>query len=403
MPKNSGGKQVGRRRWLGLIICLVLVGGLVANYCRPLPLVEPVAAKLVLPAAETVKLDWPSAGQAAIGTAGSGILATYGPQKPIATASIAKIITALCVLDKYPLLISQTGPTLTMSASDVQIYDMYVKENGSRAAVKAGEQLSEYQMLQGLLLPSANNMADSLAIWAFGSMAGYTTYANQFLASHGLSNTHVGGVDASGFDASTTSTASDLVKLALLATANPVLTQIASQKEADLPVAGKVTNYNSLLGQAGITGLKTGNNDQNPGAFLFSANLNVGPDKVTVVGAVLGQSSLPVALGATLPLISSADNGFEQEKVLPAGSVIANYRAPWGASTKAVVGSDVTLLKWRGQSNKLNKDISDIKASQSPQTVGKVSVTAGGSQASSSLVLKNPLAGPSFWWRLVRH
>ena len=39
------------------------------------------------------------------------------------------------------------------------------------ASVAAGEQISQYQALQAMLIPSANNVADSLARWAFGSPA----------------------------------------------------------------------------------------------------------------------------------------------------------------------------------------------------------------------------------------
>jgi D-alanyl-D-alanine carboxypeptidase (penicillin-binding protein 5/6) len=45
--------------------------------------------------------------------------------------------------------------------------------------VQLGEELSEYQALQALLLPSANNIAETLARWAFGSIDAYNAYANQ--------------------------------------------------------------------------------------------------------------------------------------------------------------------------------------------------------------------------------
>ena len=35
--------------------------------------------------------------------------------------------------------------------------------------VQNGEKISQYQALQAMLLPSGNNMADSMARWAFGA------------------------------------------------------------------------------------------------------------------------------------------------------------------------------------------------------------------------------------------
>ncbi len=133
------------------------------------------------------------------------------------------------------------------------------------------------------MLPSANNIADSLAAWVFGSHDAYAAYATAFLQSHGLNQTHVGS-DASGFDPSTTSTASDLTALGLLALKSPVLMSIAGEKSADLPVAGTVRNYDEVLGQNGITGLKTGNNDADPGAFLFTGSATIGGKTIPLAG-----------------------------------------------------------------------------------------------------------------------
>jgi D-alanyl-D-alanine carboxypeptidase (penicillin-binding protein 5/6) len=96
--------------------------------------------------------------------------------------------------------------------------------------VAAGEQISEYQALQAMLLPSANNMADSLARWAFGSPADYVTYANGIIKKMGLSHTVVGNTN--GFDDTTTSTADDLVMIGLQAMRNPVIADIVSQSTA---------------------------------------------------------------------------------------------------------------------------------------------------------------------------
>ena len=61
----------------------------------------------------------------------------------------------------------------------------------------AGEQLSEYQLLQGLLLPSASNFAEMLASWDVGNVPDFVARMNTRAAALGMSATHY--ADVSGF------------------------------------------------------------------------------------------------------------------------------------------------------------------------------------------------------------
>ncbi|HET7630370.1 MAG TPA: serine hydrolase, partial [Candidatus Saccharimonadales bacterium] len=211
-PRSAAWK---RRVLAGLLV-------LVALYVASVSWLAPAYAvsgqqTVSLPTADrTVTPDWPDYGQAAFGAVGYGVLASHQSDQPLATASIAKIITALAVLQKRPLAADASGPTLTMTQRDVDLFQSYLHRHGSVIAVRAGQKLSQRQALEAMLLRSANNMADTLAIWTFGSLQAYQTYANRYVAELGLTDTHV-GLDASGFDPTTTSTASDLVKLGEIA------------------------------------------------------------------------------------------------------------------------------------------------------------------------------------------
>ena len=102
-------------------------------------------------------------------------------------------------------------------------------------------------MIEGMLLPSADNIADSLAIWGFGSLADYSTYANQYIKSQYLSDTTVGS-DASGFDPSSMTTADNLISIGQLVMANPVLASIVGQPSVSgFPVVNTIKNVNSVL------------------------------------------------------------------------------------------------------------------------------------------------------------
>lgn len=395
---TSTQKHPRKRRFLtGLIIMLLVIGGI--NYCRPLP--KPTA-KLSIPqtiAATTPVLAWPEQGQASAAAADYGLLGTSGTMTPLATASIAKVITALCVLSKQPLALGQRGPTYTVGAADVALYQTYQAENGSLIPVTQGERLTEYQALEALMIPSANNIADSLVRWVFGSQTAYKSYATQFLQNHGISATQI-GPDASGFDPGTTSTASDLAALGQLALKSPVLLEIAGKRSTTLPVVGTVSNYDTVLGVHGITGLKTGNNDSDPGAFLFTANLTIGGTVVPVTGAVMGAPDLGTALQNSTQLVASLSSGFSEVSIASTNQTMGQLTSAWGASTTIIAKQGIDFVRWNANpvivQHELNSAIRSGK-------IGSLTASAGRVKEGTDLLLAKPLASPSFWWRLTRH
>src|SRR5205814_7710540 len=125
--------------------------------------------------------------------------------------------------------------------------------------IVAGEELTELQALQALLLPSANNVAAVLARWDAGSEARFVARMNATAQSLGMSHTRY--TDPSGFDDATVSTAADQVRLIDRAMRVPVFAGIVATPSATLPVAGTVHNTNTLLGHDGFVGVKTGSDD----------------------------------------------------------------------------------------------------------------------------------------------
>jgi len=388
-----------RRHWqpylLALLILVVAAGAV--NYFRPLPSAT-ASLEITAPATVTPKLAWPSDAEASVGAAGYGVLGTSGSQTPIATASIAKVITALCVLQKKPLQIGQSGPTYTVDTTDMSIYQNYVAEDGSLLPVQLGENLTEYQALEALMIPSANNIADSLVRWVFGSQAAYTTYADAFLTQHNINNTNIGS-DASGFDPSTTSVPTDLTELGLLASQNPVLMQIASQSSVSLPIIGTATNYDTVLGQAGITGLKTGNNNVDLGAFLFTATKQINGQSIQLSGSVMGAPSLDTALQESVALAASLEAGFQQATITQAGQKVGMLRAPWGANAPIQTSQSVELTRWEGTPIALQHHLDTHVQSG---VIGSLQAVAGSAKSTSPLRLAYALAKPSFFWRLTR-
>lgn len=391
---------------VALSLGLLLVGYVIFALIHQPPALEPTRSpSLVENIATAAHLTWPTSGESAVGLMGSNIIVIHNPQAALPTASTAKMITALMILKAKPLELGQQGPTLTMSASDLAIYASYLNEQGSVVPVQVGEQISEYQALEAMLLPSANNMADSLAIWAYGSLANYAVAANHYLSTSGLSSTHVGS-DASGFLPNTTSTPDDLVKIGELVMDNPVLNGIVQQPFAtSIPVVGTVKNVNSLVGTDNIVGIKTGNNNQDVGVFVGASTSTVNHTSVTIVSAYMNAPSLALALSQTKPLLLSAQNNFGPTQVLSPNTDVASYYVPWTHRyVEAKASNGLSAYIWGGSQAMLS--ISGLDAIKAPYpsgaSVGSVYTEGDGSvNASYSYVkLVSAVAKPSLWWKL---
>ena len=230
---------------------------------------------------------WPAYGQAAFVETGQSQVHAGPNQHPAAIASVAKVMTAYLVLRDHPLGLGQEGPTIMLTDADVA--DTYRRrgQQESIVSIEAGEQLTELQALQALLLPSANNIAAVLARWDAGSEDRFVARMNAAARSLGMTRTRYS--DPSGYDDTTVSTAFDQVRIVDRAMRLPVFASIVSTASATLPVAGTVHNTDTLLGYDGFVGVKTGSDDAAGGCFAFRAVRWIDGKRATITGVVLGQ------------------------------------------------------------------------------------------------------------------
>ena len=227
---------------------------------------------------------WPHRGQAAV-VLGKDRPAASPDERPVPIASLAKVMAAHLILKHYPLSGAQDGFTITVTLAQAQAEAEDAAEGQSVVAVRAGEQLTERQMLEALLIPSGNNIAHMLAAQVAGSEARFVAEMNDEARALGMDDTIY--TDPSGFDPSTVSTAADQLRVFEQAMRVPVFRQIVSMPSVTLPVAGTLTNYNPLiaLGYAG----KTGSDSAAKGCLAFFTNVMVGGRRQSAVGVVLGQ------------------------------------------------------------------------------------------------------------------
>lgn len=400
VPKPAESSQ--RRTVLTPVLIAVALLVVYVAYCllRPVSELKTTVIPPVITGQVRVNIPWPANVEAAYGAVGYGLLASHDEQKPLPTASVAKTITALAVLDKKPLAPGQTGPEITMTDTDAALYNQYVAKDGSAVPVFSGETVTEYQALQAMMLPSANNMADTMAIWAFGSLANYRTFATDFVHKLGMVNTTIGS-DASGYSPDTTSTANDLVHLGLAAISNPVLADIVSQKVADFPNFGPIENVNTLLGTDGIRGIKTGNTDQAGGVYLGAADITVAGRKITVVTAVIGAPSLGAAMRDSVPMIAASQSEFQNTVVVRAGQKVGEVTSAWGERSDIIANENISVMTWSGTALSPRVSQRNIRApAPDGTTVGSLTLGANGKQYAADLTTATAIPGPTVQWRL---
>jgi serine-type D-Ala-D-Ala carboxypeptidase (penicillin-binding protein 5/6) len=393
-----------RPRWVVLGVLVLLAVALITNELRPVGPVPAVQTVGTSTGAQggAAPLPWPSSGQAALGGRDGGALAVSPNARPQPIASVAKVMTALVVLDEKPLAADADGPTITIAPEDVTEYQQEKAGGESVLPVQAGEQLTEREALQGLLIPSGNNIAALLARWASGSVEEHVRRMNARARAMGLRSTSF--ADVSGLSEKTVSIPGDLVRLGQAALGQVVLADVVQQAQATLPVVGTVYNVNYVLGQEGIFGIKTGNIAAGGAIYLFAATEQLtGGTRATIVGAVQGLSTLDRAFDAAKALLQAARTSLQMLHVASKDETVGRYALPWGGGSDVVAAEDLDILVLPGTVVRKALRARGVSPPVSPRTaVGSLRVTAGEAVFDLPVVSADQLYGPGRLARLTR-
>jgi len=223
------------------------------------------------------------------------------PNKALLPASTTKIVTALVAIDAYEL--------------DQVLKVGKIVVEGQKMGLVTGEEIKFVDLLNGLLIYSANDAAEVLAQNHTGGRDLFIGLMNKKVKDLGLNNTHFG--NPTGLDnGAQYSTTRDLIVVSKYAMKNPVFAEIVGTKEKkvksiDNKYSHKLVNVNKLLGEvSGVFGVKTGwteNARENLVTYVERDNR-----KVMIV--VLGSSD---RFSETKELIEWIYQNYEWKKVIP--------------------------------------------------------------------------------------
>jgi serine-type D-Ala-D-Ala carboxypeptidase (penicillin-binding protein 5/6) len=229
-------RHIARRSWRQAFASLV--GALLLTLSSPLHAEAPD--------------PYPSAARSYLLVLDQQLLWQRAPTQRLQPASLAKLLTALVVLDSD--WDAERWITVSKYAAGVP---------PSRLGLKAGEQITAGAALAAMLIRSANDACRALVESVTSDLTAFRSRMNERATKLGMSDSSF--VDPCGFDAQGQyTTATDLLKLARTARSLPLIAHLTALPEAQLTTRKgrtiKFTSTNALLGRlAGTEGLKTGN------------------------------------------------------------------------------------------------------------------------------------------------
>ncbi len=184
------------------------------------------------------------------------VIKSLNPTLRLPPASMVKLMTVYTILSRLDSGDYKLDDKITVSAAASRI-------GGSQVYLKEGEVFTVQQLLEALMVQSANDAAHALAEFSAGSVDEFVKDMNRQAKKIGLDNSEFQsphGLPASSDRSEDLATAEDFSKLArILIKRFPTILELSEVKEKPFRDGTFIMrNHNHLIGKSGIDGLKTG-------------------------------------------------------------------------------------------------------------------------------------------------
>ena len=313
-------------------------------------------------------------------------------------ASTTKIVTAIIAIENFNLSDKVTVGYNAISA---------VPSGYSVASLQVGEELTIEQLLQVLLIHSANDAANVLAEHIGGTIESFATIMNTKAQEIGCENTHF--TNPSGkHDDNHYTTAYDLSLIMQYCMKNPTFRRIAGSKSCIIPKTNKYeqrvfSNTNELLivdskkepdnnyYQYAIAG-KTGYTSQAKNCLVSSANKDNFELICVVLGSGLDYNGLNYRFIDSKKVFEYGYNNYTIKKLKEKGSVAKQIEIPNGSKeTKnldLLISDDITAIIKHSENDispeiKLNDNL--VAPISKSQILGTITYTIDGTEYTANL------------------
>jgi serine-type D-Ala-D-Ala carboxypeptidase (penicillin-binding protein 5/6) len=306
------------------------------------------------------------------------VLAAKSPNKRLPIASATKLMTAYLALRELKPNQMVTAPAYRPSnPAEITL------------GLHAGERIRVRDLLYGLLLPSASDAAETLAVAVSGSVPAFVNDMNRTALRLGLADTSYAnpiGLD----DPDNYSSAHDLVTLASILMRNKLFsrivnTPIATLHSGDLPRT--VTSRNTLLGRAPwIDGVKTGHT-LGAGYVLVGAARR---GSTTLITTVLGTASEYARDQTTLELLDYGFSQYHPVEEVSRGEEVASPKLDYRGDHLPLISRrplTVTVREGQRVSTRVSAPDEVSGIVRKGQALGRVTVMVDGKRAAASTLV----------------
>lgn len=288
-------------------------------------------------------------------------------RRPLPIASITKIMTALVVLDRTKL------------TDTVVVSERAAAVGEATAGLRAGERLTVEQLLEAMLVESANDAAHALADHVGGEngVRRFVRLMNRKGRNMGLTDTHFERPDGLDVDEHVSS-ARDVMTLARRAMDNADFRRLVRLQTVTLPGGRTLDTTNDLLqSYPGVSGVKTGHTRGAGWSQVVFARR----DGVQLYAVLLGG---PTRERRNSDLAELLDWGFEQfgeVRVIEGGESYAQVRIPFADDRVLDLVADRSVSRLVRWDQPLEQRVTATRIVALPviagQELGRIQIVAG--------------------------
>jgi len=358
---------------------------------------SPFVSRLATPA-DPVPVPRVEASAAVMMDLGSGqILFQRGQGVAQPVASLTKLMTAVLVLEAEEGRLDRTVRVHPGAVFDGGDYGV-----GSTLGLRSDERVSVRGLLVGLLLGSANDAAEALAIEESGSVGAFVDAMNARARALGMSGTRFSSPH--GLDDGGRSSAADLLLLLEAAREQPVFRSLVARRFAIVRSRSepprRIQNRNVMLWlYPGATGVKTGFTAGS--GFCLLATARRGDRELAVV--MLGGRD--EVFSDTAALLNHGFAAYERRTLVAEGASLGSVRVR-GGEVPVVAGAGLEALVRVRESGAIDRILTTFPAAAYPprsgSEVGTLRLTLGGVTLGQVPILAADLPPPSepagSWW-----
>jgi D-alanyl-D-alanine carboxypeptidase (penicillin-binding protein 5/6) len=332
------------------------------------------------------------------------VIFDHDMERPWPTASLAKMMVMLLVAKKIADGSLRLTDKVTTSAAATRM-------GGSQVYLKEGETFTLEEMMEAIVVHSANDATYAVAEYIAGSADACVQMMNQEAAALGLKNTHyysVHGLPPAAGQQADVSSAYDLAVIAQRLVSYPdIMRWSAIDTTGFRSGTFQLRNTNHLVRTfPGCDGLKTG--------FYYEAGFNVVAtakrNSLRIIAVVLGSPRKQENFGAAATMMSQGFLNYEMHEIAKKGAPIGRTVAVKGGAISAidpVWGADASVFVKREEAkNAFSIDYDEPAAIGAPiragQRIGTAQIMVKGKpQQSIAIVAPAEVARGTLWQRLM--